>query len=529
MGLLENLSIRTRLTGSFMLMLGLMLTVVVTGVLSNRATLSSVDDLVQKEFKQLQLVSAIDSATKDNSRNTLELFVVNSDKRDAVRTRLADTRQRLNGMFDELGTLIHTQEDRALFNELQAKRTEFVKKFTAASELLRTGQDEDATFMLNLEVLPALDALRTPINKLLANQQKAANLRSDSVETALHGQNTQLVGLGVVSLVMALAVSVLLMRSIMRPIHTAMRVAEEVANGNLTVEFEAHGQNELAVMLRAIQRMKDALCDVLGRIQESAMAVSAASNQIASANADLSARTETQASSLQQTASSMEQMTGAVQQNAQTTLEVSQLAASATQSAQEVGQLVGSVVDTMHGIHASSQRITDIVGVIDSIAFQTNILALNAAVEAARAGDQGRGFAVVAAEVRALAKRSAAAAQEIKTIITDNANKLDAGNVVVQKAGDAVMVAVQAIQKVDVSVSSIELASREQSTGIAQVGQAVAQIDQTTQQNAALVEETAAAARSLDDQVQVLTDSINRFKLTPRTPAPNRLIAVGFA
>jgi methyl-accepting chemotaxis protein len=292
-----------------------------------------------------------------------------------------------------------------------------------------------------------------------------------------------------------------------------------VAQGDLTVQVPVEGRDELSSLMLSLHHMKESLSHILHRVQDSATSVASASQQIAQANADLSARTETQASAVQQTAASMEQLNVTVQTNTHSTQAAHRLAEHATQSANEVGVLVQDLVVTMGDLSSSSQTITDIVAVIDSIAFQTNILALNAAVEAARAGDHGRGFAVVAAEVRALAQRSAAAAREIKDIIQVNVTKMNAGNAAVQQAGQTVQVAVQAIREVGASMAVIEASSREQSSGIAQIGTAVTSMDTTTQQNAALVEETAAAASSLDEQVQTLKAQINRFK-TVAVPLP---------
>jgi methyl-accepting chemotaxis protein len=262
------------------------------------------------------------------------------------------------------------------------------------------------------------------------------------------------------------------------------------------------------------------------RIQESANSVANASTQIAAAKLDLSSRTEEQASALEETAATMEELTSTVQSNATTTGQAHQMAEKACGSAREVGGLVNPVVSTMHDIHASSQRIRDIVTVIDSIAFQTNILALNAAVEAARAGDQGRGFAVVASEVRALAQRSATAAQEIKGIIEDNVAKMTVGNEQANLAGEAVALAVQSIESVNQTIYEVDVASKEQSSGIGQVGEAVAQMDTVTQQNAALVEETAAATKHLDEQVQGLKAALNRFTIRPSNPTAFQRLTV---
>ena len=284
--------------------------------------------------------------------------------------------------------------------------------------------------------------------------------------------------------------AVLLMRSISRPLAVAMNAAREMASGNLTVEIQPSGRNELAAMLQELARMKHSLAQVVSQVQESAHHVSSASEEIAAANMDLSSRTEAQASSLEETAASMEEMTGTVKQNAGTTQQANDLAREASGAAKTVGELVSQVVRTMEDIHASSRRISDIVGVIDSIAFQTNILALNAAVEAARAGELGKGFAVVATEVRSLARRSATAAQEIKAIIQDSVHKMDAGSALVGRAGDSVTQVVQAIDRVNQS-----------------------ELDRATQQNAALVEQTAAASKSLDDQVQGLRGAVNHFRV----------------
>jgi methyl-accepting chemotaxis protein len=282
------------------------------------------------------------------------------------------------------------------------------------------------------------------------------------------------------------------------------------------MHIEAEGNNELTRLLESMQTMQSHLSGVLTRIQQSTAQVASASSQIAAANLDLSSRTEAQASALEETAASMEEMTASVQQNEQITRSAKDMSQRAAAEAQDVGRLVQEVVAMIQDLHGSSQRMNDIIGVIDGIAFQTNILALNAAVEAARAGEQGRGFAVVAAEVRALAQRSAQAAREIKGILQTNVEKMSQGSELAEKAGGAVVSVVTAIDRVNTTVAEVAMATKEQSEGIDQIGQSVVQLDQATQQNAALVEETSAATSNLDDQVQTLQQQIQGFQIDQR-------------
>jgi methyl-accepting chemotaxis protein len=293
----------------------------------------------------------------------------------------------------------------------------------------------------------------------------------------------------------------------------ALHVAEAVAAGDLGAEVGAAGRDETGQLLRALAKMKDSLAQVVGTVRTNADSVASATAQIAQGNQDLSQRTEEQASALEETAASMEQLGSTVRHNADNARQANQLAQAASQVAAEGGQVVAEVVRTMKGINDSSRRIADIIGVIDGIAFQTNILALNAAVEAARAGEQGRGFAVVASEVRNLAQRSAAAAKEIKTLITASVEQVGQGTALVDKAGATMQEVVGSIQRVTDIMGEISAASAEQSTGVAQVGEAVGQMDQATQQNAALVEESAAAAASLKQQAQQLVQAVAVFKL----------------
>jgi methyl-accepting chemotaxis protein len=367
--------------------------------------------------------------------------------------------------------------------------------------------------VLNTKVLPAIDALAQPITALLALQTEVAQKRGDTATVNVKASNNLNMGMGAVAVVVGLLAAFSLTASITRPLAQAQEVTRSIADGDLTVKVPVHGRNELATLLEALDHMRENLSHVMSRIQESSNSVASASGQIAAANLDLSQRTEEQASALEETAATMEELSSTVQQNANTTGTAKQLAEKASGSAKEVGGMVARVVSTMQDIHTSSTRIKDIVSVIDSIAFQTNILALNAAVEAARAGEQGRGFAVVASEVRALAQRSAAAAQEIKTIIEDNVTKMDQGNREAMQAGTAVEASVLNIEQVNQTINEVDSASKEQAMGIGQVGEAVNQMDQVTQQNAALVEETAAATKNLDDQVQELKQQLGRFRL----------------
>lgn len=308
--------------------------------------------------------------------------------------------------------------------------------------------------------------------------------------------------------------SLLIARSITRPLNQAVQVAKTVAAGDLTsrIELQQPG-DETGQLLSALREMNQSLVRIVGEVRSDADTIATASGQIASGNMDLSARTESQASSLEETASSMEELTGTVKQNADHAREASQLAESASEVALKGGAMVSQVVETMTSINQSSRKIVDIIGVIDGIAFQTNILALNAAVEAARAGEQGRGFAVVATEVRSLAQRSANAAKEIKALIGDSVERVEIGARLVDQAGATMSEIVASIQRVTHIMADITAASQEQSSGIEQVNQAIMQMDETTQQNAALVEEAAAAAASLQQQAGNLAQVVSVFKL----------------
>jgi methyl-accepting chemotaxis protein len=340
-----------------------------------------------------------------------------------------------------------------------------------------------------------------------------ANKASDVAVATKTSALTWSTAAGVLTLIVSIVLAILIIRSIVGPLNIAVKIAQTVASGDLTSHVGVIGEDEIGQLLQALSEMNDNLIGIVGEVRISTDTIATASSEIASGNLDLSSRTEAQAGALEETASSMEELTSTTKQNSDNARQANQLAQSASEVAVKGGTVVSQVIDTMGSINDSSKKIVDIIGVIDGIAFQTNILALNAAVEAARAGEQGRGFAVVATEVRNLAQRSAAAAKEIKALIGDSVEKVEIGSKLVDQAGTTMDEVVESVKRVSAIIAQISSASNEQSAGIEQINQAIIQMDTVTQQNAALVEEAAAAAKSMQDQTGNLSRAVGVFKL----------------
>ena len=357
------------------------------------------------------------------------------------------------------------------------------------------------------------DPIGSDMGALLALTQKEARDEYDAAVQRFGTIRAIVIGAIMVGVLFAALFGLALVRGITRPLQRAGQVADAVAHGDLSQPIDTSGKDEVASVMQALAAMQASLSTVVASVRQTSDSVANASTEIAQGNLDLSSRTEHQASALQETAASTEQLSSTVRQNADHAIQANRLALSASTVAAEGGAMVAEVVQTMKGIHESSQKIADIIGVIDGIAFQTNILALNAAVEAARAGEQGRGFAVVAAEVRNLAQRSAAAAKEIKTLIGDSVDKVEEGSQQVAQAGKTMEEIVDSVKRVTDIMAEITVASQEQTSGIEQINQAITQMDQVTQQNAALVEEAAAAAASLQEQARGLSEVVSVFRL----------------
>jgi methyl-accepting chemotaxis protein len=374
-----------------------------------------------------------------------------------------------------------------------------------------------ATFSKSFKDLEdAMEALSDTIAKDVESFAKETHAR---VERALWFVTVFLF----VGTTMLVAVAWWLSGYIARPIEFAVKVAERIAEGDLSANIVPQGNAESVKLLDTMRRMQTSFSGIVQAVKSNADSVAMASAEIAQGNHDLSARTEQQAAAIEETNASMAEMGGTVSQNADAARQANQLATNASSVAVQGGEVVGRVVETMKGINESSRKIADIISVIDGIAFQTNILALNAAVEAARAGEQGRGFAVVASEVRALAGRSAEAAKEIKTLINASVEKVEHGTTLVDQAGNTMTEVVSSIKRVTDIMGEISAASNEQSLGVSQIVEAIGSMDQTTQQNAALVEEMAAAASSLKSQAQELVQTVAIFKLADGHAAPSKM------
>jgi len=518
---LSKLRIGTRLGLSFATVLLLMAAMVVTGVQQLRQidALNVVSDDMSRRYASIERWNG--AVTLNLTR---ALTIGRSGYQPAtvafLEPLMRATSERITALQQELDKQTVATEERALLADVGAKRKVYVDVRAKAAAAFQAGQTEEGNQLVSGPMTAGAAAYLAAIGQLqtFAGQQNDA-LSAELARRSASAQ-TLLVGLGVAALMAGSLLAWAMTRSVTRPLAGSIEAAQRIAARDLSTPIaDAERGDEIGVLLRALREMQKSLNAMVQQIRAGTVNVAGASAEIASASSDLSTRTEQASSSLQQTASAMEQITATVSQTADSARTANQLVASASEVAQRGGQVVAQVVSTMGEINASSKKIADIIGTIDGIAFQTNILALNAAVEAARAGEQGRGFAVVASEVRSLAQRSAAAAKEIKGLIGTSVDKVESGARLVTDAGSTMTEIVTSVQRVADIIGEVMGAATEQSQGIGQVNDAVSQLDQMTQQNAALVEESAAAAESLKGQAATLATLVATFKVDSATAA----------
>src|SRR5450830_1054795 len=511
---LTNLKIGARLSIGFGFLVVLLIAMALLGVARLSALNEQMDEVINDKYPKMVLANEIIknvNVIARSSRNVL--LMIDPDDLSKEMQTIRQASDNTKGALEKLDALVTGDKGRAFIKTILDARTQYNTGRDEVLRLVVAGAKNDATLLLLQTVRPLQLTYMTAIEALIAHQNELMQTAAKEVTDEYKEARDLVIALSVIAIVFAGLTAWFVTRSITSPLSRAVKVAETVAAGDLTSQFDASSKDETGQLLRALRSMNDNLLNIVSQVRHGTDTIATASSQIATGNLDLSSRTEQQASSLEETASSMEELTSTVKQNAENARQANQLAVSASAVAVEGGSVVGKVVHTMESINASSRKIVEIISVIDGIAFQTNILALNAAVEAARAGEQGRGFAVVASEVRNLAQRSATAAKEIKVLISDSVKQVDIGRSLVEQAGTTMVEVVGSVRKVNGMVAEISQSSRQQSDGIEQINDAVAQMDNVTQQNAALVEQAAAAAQSLQEQAAKLSNLVGIFKL----------------
>jgi len=515
--MLRNMKIRLRLVLGFVALLLMTALLVGLGGFGLYAAQKGLQGITQ------QLIPANNATVSARTRliegqaasATLVASIFKTEDMQSAKLAWDKAQQGLDKAMSDFGAIAKTEESQANLKKFAGHIADYRKAVAPVTEKLLANGYADAQEAL--ADLKAAEAAYAPAATMLAGIETTLASTSDAVFSKVNGLVntifTTLLIAFVVCCVLGLLIARLLSQSVVAPVNEARAFAERIAAGDLSHPPQVSGRDEASEMMAALSAMQGSLAQIVGQVRESAESIQVASSEVASGNLDLSTRTEQTASNLQQAASSMSELTGTVSQSADAAGTAKQLAGTAAETAGRGGEVVSRVVSTMDEINTSSKKINDIIGVIDGIAFQTNILALNAAVEAARAGEQGRGFAVVASEVRSLAQRSAEAAKEIKSLIATSVDKVETGTQLVSDAGATMSEIVASVQRVTDIIGEISTAASEQSQGIRRVNGTVTELDQMTQQNAALVEQSAAAAQSLNEQSQRLSGLMSRFKL----------------
>ncbi|MCO4857255.1 methyl-accepting chemotaxis protein [Herbaspirillum sp. WGmk3] len=514
---IRNMKISTRLATCFALLIGIMCLITGTSLKSLSSLDAANTEIANDRYVKIALASEMSDSVNGAARNLRNALLARSaEEMERFLGRSEAHSVKTNQSLAELEKIINTPRGAELLKAVKDSRKAYQIPRDQLKAMIKQQKREEGTEHLFTHVIPLQDKYFSALNEFVAFQ-KAQMDSSVTVgkETANSAISIVLIFSGI-AIIISVISAWLVTRSITRPLNEAVKVASAVAEGDLTQQIEANTKDETGMLLSALKTMNGNLHRIVSQVREGTDTINTASSEIATGNLDLSSRTEEQAGALEETASSMEQLTSTVKQNAENARQANNLAVVASDVAIHGGGVVDQVVQTMGEINQASRKIVDIIGVIDGIAFQTNILALNAAVEAARAGEQGRGFAVVASEVRVLAQRSASAAKEIKVLIEESVTRVENGSRLVEQAGSTMSQVVSSVKRVTDVVAEISAASHEQSDGIEQINQAITQMDEVTQQNAALVEEAAAASQSLQEQSKHLSETVSIFKLGTR-------------